>query len=58
MIAVLHVVNFVCFFIFERLHNLDFSFPELLNEIFVPDTEKNELTVSDFYEKYQHGFID
>lgn len=49
--------EFCLFFIFERLHNLDFSFAELLNDIFVYETEANEEIVTQFYQKFQNGFI-
>lgn len=39
---------FVLYFIINRLHNLDLSFSDLLNEIFVTDCEKNETLVNDF----------
>ena len=34
--------QFAVYFLFERLHNLDFSFHELLNELFVDNLIKNE----------------
>lgn len=49
--------QFCLYFIFERLHNLDFSFAELLNDIFVRETEANEERVTQFYLNYQNGFI-
>jgi hypothetical protein len=50
--------EFCLYFIFERLHNLDFGFSELLNDILVHDTEENEKRVTEFYEKFKHGFVD
>ena len=40
--------QFCLYFLFERLHNLDFSFNELMNEIFVNDLRKNEEQVEKF----------
>lgn len=42
--------NFVLYFAIQRLHNLDLSFSELLNEIFDSDPIKNENTVKKFLE--------
>jgi hypothetical protein len=41
---------FVLYFIFERLFNLDFSFDEILNDIFDEDLMKNEEKVTQFCE--------
>lgn len=49
--------EFCLFFLFNRLHNLDYSFDETLNDIFYTDTSLNEQAVTKFYEKYKHGFI-
>ena len=40
--------KFVLYFALQRLHNLDLSFPEILNEIFQADINKNELNVANF----------
>ena len=40
--------QFCLYFLFERLHNLDFSFHELMNELFVTDLNKNEEEVQKF----------
>lgn len=42
--------QYVLYFIFQRLMNLDLKFSHLLNEIFTLDLEKNEKKVSSFYE--------
>lgn len=44
---------FVLYFIIHRMHNLDMSFSELLEEIFVIDCNKNELIV----EKFAHDMF-
>jgi hypothetical protein len=49
--------QFCLFFIFERLHNLDFSFGELINEILTEEKKTNEKIVTEFYNSYQYGFI-
>ena len=49
--------QFCLFFIFERLHNLDFEFSDLINEIFTDNLEKNEHVVTEFYNTNQHGFV-
>ena len=41
--------EFAVYFLFERLHNLDFSFHELVNELFVEDLTKNEEKVKSFF---------
>ena len=41
--------QFAVYFLFERLHNLDFSFHELLNELFVDNLIKNEEEVKSFF---------
>ena len=41
--------EFAVYFLFERLHNLDFSFHELVNELFVEDLTKNEEEVKSFF---------
>ena len=40
--------QFCLYFLIERLHNLDFSFDELMNELFVSDLNKNEDEVQKF----------
>jgi len=40
--------QFVLYYLFERYHNLDLDFDELLNEIFTDDLQKNEETVLNF----------
>ena len=50
--------EFCLYFIFERLHNLDFDFSDFLNEIFSQNLEKNEQVVSEFYSTNQNGFVD
>jgi len=42
--------KYVLYFLINRLHNIDHSFGEILEEIFVPDLDKNEKKVQDFYE--------
>lgn len=49
--------HFCLFFIFERLHNLDFEFSEFLNELFTENLDQNELIVSEFYRNHYNGFI-
>jgi hypothetical protein len=39
---------FVIYFIIERMHNLDLTFEEILEDIFEDDTIKNEEIVSQF----------
>jgi len=41
--------KFVLYFLINRLHNLDHSFKDLLNEIFEPNLEENEKKVEKFY---------
>lgn len=43
------------YFLFERLHNLDYKFHELLNEIFSDNLEDNQKTVQCFFEDYNNG---
>ena len=44
--------KFTIYFIIERMHNLDITFEELLEEIFDPeDTQKNEERVNHFIDK-------
>ena len=49
--------HFCLFFIFQRLHNLDFEFSEFLNELFTENLDQNELIVSEFYRNHYNGFI-
>lgn len=50
--------KFVLYFIFMRLYNLDMSFKDLLNEIFVENQSINEQKIENFYSKVltSHGF--
>ena len=41
--------NFVLYFAFQRLHNLDLQFDELLNEIFEENIDNNEVKVANFF---------
>jgi len=41
--------KFVLYFIVNRLHNLDHSFKDILNEIFEPNLSENEKKVEKFY---------
>jgi len=43
--------NFVLYFAFQRLHNLDLSFSDILNEIFDLDIDNNEKRVVRFFEE-------
>lgn len=45
--------KFALYFAFHRLHNLDLSFTELLNEIFNDNIDNNELEVIKFFD--HHG---
>lgn len=47
--------HFCLFFILERLHNLDYSFDQLVNEIFSDNISLNERVVTEFYKEYQDG---
>ena len=49
--------QFCLFFVFERLHNLDFEFTDFLNEIFSENVESNESIVNEFYRTHQNGFV-
>ena len=49
--------EFCLFFLFERLHNLNFEFSDLINEIFSQNFERNEHRVREFYSTNQHGFV-
>jgi len=40
--------EFVLYYLFERFHNLDLDFEELLNDIFTDNLTKNDSAVSDF----------
>jgi hypothetical protein len=39
---------FVLYFLFERMHNLDLSFDDIIEEIFEEDTNANEEKVKTF----------
>jgi len=43
--------KFVLYFIVNRLYNLDHSFKDILNEIFVPKQEENEEKVQKYYQE-------
>ncbi len=43
---------FVIYFAIQRFHNLDLEFDELLEEIFVLKTEKNEIRVKTFLNEF------
>lgn len=43
---------FVCYFLIQRMHNLDLSFFTLINEIFDIDKDKNESVVSLFAKEH------
>lgn len=43
--------EFVVLFIFERLHNRDLSFSDLLNECFTPNINSNESKVTNFFKE-------
>jgi len=43
---------FVLYFALERFFNLDMKFEDLMNEIFVESTEKNESNVRNFYDSH------
>jgi len=45
---------FVLYFIVNRFHNLDLSFSDLLNEIFVESQAKNETFVKEFAVNHFH----
>ena len=45
------------YFLFERLHNLDYKFHELINELFSDDLEANQKTVECFFEESQNGTL-
>lgn len=47
--------QFCVYFIFQRLHNQDLEFTELLNEIFDADCERNEHKVSAFFNEQENG---
>lgn len=49
---------FVLYFIFMRLYNIDMTFKDLLNEIFVDDQSVNEQKVEQFHKRILsgHGF--
>ena len=49
--------QFCLYFLYERLHNLDFSFHELMNEIFVNDLRKNEEQVQNFTSEQEDGTL-
>lgn len=40
--------QYVLFYLFERYHNLDLDFDELLNQIFSPNVIENDKRVKDF----------
>jgi len=40
--------EFVLYYLFERFHNLDLDFDELLNDIFTDELTKNDTTVCEF----------
>ena len=43
--------EFVIFFLFERLHNQDMSYDELINECFSTNIDQNENSVTSFYKE-------
>ena len=43
--------EFALYFLYERLHNLDFSFHELVNELFVDNLTANEEEVKSFFSR-------
>ncbi|MBM3939029.1 MAG: hypothetical protein FJ333_10330 [Sphingomonadales bacterium] len=47
--------QFVLFYLFERYHNHDFTFDDLLNEIFCEDLAKNDIIVQDFIRNFIHS---
>lgn len=48
--------QFCLYFIIKRLHNLDLSFSEILNEIFESDTDLNENNVLSFLSLFNTNF--
>lgn len=49
-----HCGEFVLYYLFERFHNLDYDFDDLLNEIFTEEQNKNDEVVLS-YIKSQNG---
>ena len=47
--------HFCVFFIYQRLHNQDLTFHELLNETFEVDCDSNEKNVNNFMTKIING---
>jgi hypothetical protein len=45
---------FTIYFVFERLHNFDLSFDEILEDIFDISCEVNENTVKNFCDKIKN----
>ena len=48
---------FVIYFIWQRMFNLDLSFDDILEDIFDPQTDFNELKVKQFCEKLKNQQI-
>lgn len=46
--------KFALYFAIHRLHNLDLSFTELLNEIFEENVENNESKVASFFDEMKN----
>ena len=44
--------QYVLYYLFERYHNLDMDFDELVNEIFTDNVMKNDETVVNFMNEY------
>jgi len=47
--------HFCLYYIVQRLHNLDYSFDELINEIFSSKISLNERIVTEFYQQRHDG---
>ena len=47
--------QFSIYFLFERLHNLDYKFNELVNELFSENLDENQKTVQCFFEDFKNG---
>lgn len=43
------------YFLFERLHNLDYKFHDLVNELFSNNLETNQKTIECFFEDFYNG---
>ena len=49
--------QFSIYFLFERLHNLDYKFHELLNELFSDNLDTNQKVVECFFEDFKNGTL-